>query len=77
MDVAFAHASAQRLSPPPPDLRGTAFGCFKLASGVAVLLPASVVWDQFGTSWTFIVGGGFAVGTAFGAAMGATPAPPA
>ncbi len=48
----------------PADLRGTAFGVFNLASGVAMLLAsvlAGVVWDQFGAAYTFVVGGTFGV----------------
>lgn len=48
----------------PADLRGTAFGVFNLAGGVA-LLAASVIagllWDRFGPSMTFWVGAGFAL----------------
>jgi len=47
----------------PSDLRGTAYGVFSLASGLA-LLVASVVagwlWDSFGSSATFWAGGAFA-----------------
>lgn len=47
----------------PSDLRGTAYGVFNLASGLA-LLVASVVagwlWDSFGSSATFWAGGAFA-----------------
>jgi MFS family permease len=43
----------------PADLRGTAFGIFNLASGLA-LLAASVVagsaWDHFGAPATFLIG---------------------
>lgn len=46
----------------PDDLRGTAFGFFNLASGIA-LLAASVIagwlWDSFGASATFLTGAGF------------------
>ncbi|KXK00570.1 MAG: putative MFS superfamily sugar transporter [Nitrospira sp. OLB3] len=48
----------------PADLRGTAFGIFNLASGVAMLcasLIAGVVWDVLGPSWTFYTGAVFAV----------------
>jgi len=44
----------------PPSLRGTAFGVFGLASGVAVLLAsvaAGVLWDRLGASATFLAGG--------------------
>jgi MFS family permease len=48
----------------PADLRGTAFGFFNLVTGVA-LLAASVVagllWDQLGSSATFLAGAGFAL----------------
>jgi MFS family permease len=48
----------------PADLRGTAFGFFNLASGVA-MLAASVVagflWDVVGASVTFLAGGVFSV----------------
>ena len=43
----------------PADLRGTAFGLFNLASGIA-LLAASVLagwlWDAFGPAQTFYAG---------------------
>ena len=43
----------------PDDLRGTAYGFFSLASGVALLLASVVagwLWDRFGASTTFIAG---------------------
>lgn len=46
----------------PADLRGTAFGMFNLASGVALLIAsalAGLLWDQWGASATFIAGGLF------------------
>ena len=47
----------------PEDLRGTGFGLFNLASGLA-LLAASVVagalWDGFGPSATFLIGAALA-----------------
>jgi MFS family permease len=47
----------------PDRLRGSAFGMFNLASGLA-LLPASLVagilWDAAGPQATFLAGGGFA-----------------
>lgn len=53
----------------PADLRGTAFGFFNLASGIA-LLAASVIagwlWDSFGASTTFIAGAVFCVITLIG-----------
>jgi MFS family permease len=47
----------------PSALRGTAFGVFNLASGVAMLLAsviAGFVWDQFGAPVTFYAGAVFA-----------------
>ncbi len=48
----------------PPELRGTAFGAFNVASGIA-MPTASVVagglWDSFGPSATFLAGAAFAV----------------
>jgi len=46
----------------PADLRGTAFGFFNLASGVALLVAsalAGLLWDQFGAPLTFIAGAMF------------------
>jgi MFS family permease len=46
----------------PAELRGTAYGLFNLVSGLAMLaasLLAGVVWDRFGSSWTFYAGAGF------------------
>lgn len=43
----------------PPDLRGTAYGFFNLASGLAMLIAstlAGVLWDQLGASATFYAG---------------------
>jgi len=46
----------------PAQLRGTAFGVFHLASGIA-LLAASVLagwlWGAFGAAWTFYAGAAF------------------
>ncbi|MFZ6772109.1 MFS transporter [Undibacterium sp. SXout7W] len=47
----------------PPDLRGTAFGFFNLASGVGLLLAsviAGLLWQEFGASFTFYTGAVFA-----------------
>jgi MFS family permease len=47
----------------PQELRGTAFGLFNLASGIAMLMAsvvAGVLWDRFGPSATFLAGAGFA-----------------
>jgi MFS family permease len=43
----------------PADLRGTAYGFFNLASGVAMLIAsalAGLLWDNFGAALTFITG---------------------
>lgn len=47
----------------PPLLRGTAFGMFNLASGLAMLAAsvlAGVLWDQLGAAATFYAGAAFA-----------------
>lgn len=46
----------------PADLRGTAYGFFNLASGVAMLIAsvlAGFLWDQLGASFTFYAGATF------------------
>ena len=46
----------------PEDLRGTAFGFFNLASGVALLAAsglAGLIWDQLGAPFTFLAGSVF------------------
>jgi MFS family permease len=43
----------------PADLRGTAYGFFNLACGLAMFIAsalAGIVWDQFGAEFTFYVG---------------------
>ena len=48
----------------PAHLRGSAFGLFNLATGVAMLLAsllAGLLWDRLGPAATFLAGGGFAV----------------
>jgi predicted MFS family arabinose efflux permease len=43
----------------PADLRGTAYGFFNLACGLALLAAstlAGIVWEQFGAPFTFYVG---------------------
>ena len=48
----------------PADLRGTAFGVFNLASGIALLVAsvtAGLLWDRFGAAYTFYAGAGFSV----------------
>lgn len=47
----------------PFELRGSAFGIFNLAAGVAMLvasLLAGLLWDRLGASSTFLAGAGFA-----------------
>ncbi len=46
----------------PAELRATAFGVFGLVSGASMLLAsllAGLMWDQFGASYTFVLGGVF------------------
>lgn len=48
----------------PADLRGTAYGVFNLASGLAMLIAsvlAGFLWDQHGPSFTFYAGATFCV----------------
>jgi MFS family permease len=47
----------------PAHLRGSAFGMFNLATGIALLLAsviAGLLWDQLGADVTFFAGAGFA-----------------
>src|SRR5262249_55404226 len=53
----------------PVELRGTAFGVFSLASGIALLaasIVAGAVWDIIGASATFYASAGFASLTLLG-----------
>jgi len=53
----------------PPGLRGTAFGVFNLATGVALLLAsviAGALWSRFGAPATFVSGAVFAALTMAG-----------
>jgi MFS family permease len=46
----------------PADLRGTAYGFFNLASGVAMLIASALagfLWDRLGASFTFYAGAAF------------------
>jgi MFS family permease len=48
----------------PAHLRGTAFGFFNLASGVAILVAsalAGLLWDRLGAAVTFYAGAGFSL----------------
>lgn len=47
----------------PHDIRGSAFGLFNLATGIALLFAsvvAGLLWDGFGSEVTFVAGAGFA-----------------
>jgi MFS family permease len=53
----------------PADLRGTAYGFFNLASGVAMLMAsilAGFLWDQLGAPFTFCAGAAFCVAALLG-----------
>ena len=53
----------------PAELRGTAFGMFNMATGVALLFAsviAGALWEAFGAEWTFFAGAGFAAVAALG-----------
>ncbi len=61
-----------------PELRGTAFGVFNLAGGVATLaasLVAGALWDWFGAGATFWVGAAFAALALMGLALAKRWAP--
>jgi predicted MFS family arabinose efflux permease len=48
----------------PEQLRGTGFGFFNLASGIAMLAASALagfLWDKVGASATFYVGSGFTI----------------
>ena len=53
----------------PPELRGTAYGMFNLATGIAMLFAsvlAGALWDAAGPRATFLAGAGFAALTVVG-----------
>lgn len=53
----------------PARLRGTAFGAFGLASGLAILCAsvlAGLLWDRIGAPATFLAGAGFALAAGLG-----------
>lgn len=57
----FAKLVAERA---PDALRGSAFGVFNLATGLALLIAsvvAGILWDDLGPAATFLAGAGFAV----------------
>lgn len=56
----------------PPDLRGSAFGMFNLAAGVAMLFAsvvAGLLWDKIGANSTFLAGAGLATIALIGLAL--------
>lgn len=56
----------------PEDLRGTAYGFFNLMSGIAMLVSSAVaglLWELFGSSFTFLAGAGFATFTLLAVAL--------
>ena len=61
----------------PDRLRGSAFGIFYLATGLAALAASVIagqVWDRFGPGATFLVGAGFAAATLLALGGGALAA---
>lgn len=55
-----------------PELRGSAFGLYSFATGIAILLAsiiAGVLWDRFGSQATFLVGAGFGLAALAGGAV--------
>jgi MFS family permease len=56
----------------PPDLRGTVYGFFNLACGLAMLIAsvlAGLLWDWLGASFTFYAGAAFCVVAILGVAF--------
>jgi len=46
----------------PEDLRGTAFGVYNFAGGIAILIAGTIaggLWDAYGPAATFLAGAGF------------------
>jgi MFS family permease len=65
LHMAFTHGLFAKLvaDAAPAQLRGTAFGIFNLASGIALLLAsviAGALWTAYGPAVTFWAGAGFA-----------------
>jgi MFS family permease len=61
------------------DLRGSAFGLYSFATGIAILLAsvmAGVLWDYFGSQVTFLCGAGFGLFALFGGALVLKQVPP-
>jgi MFS family permease len=64
----------------PDTLRGTAFGVFNLASGIAMLLSgvvAGLLWERCGAPATFFAGAAFAIASIAMCAWMPRTAPPA
>jgi len=62
----------------PPQLRGTAFGMFNLASGVALLVAsalAGLLWDRWGAPAAFMAGAAFSLVALVALLALATPGP--
>ena len=62
----------------PAPLRGSAFGLFNLAAGVAMLaasVVAGLLWDRIGPSAAFLAGAAFAVAAALALLLPLTPRP--
>lgn len=60
----------------PSPVRGSGFGLFNLASGLALLaasVVAGVTWDRFGSDVTFLTGAGFAATAFLMVGLGAGP----
>jgi MFS family permease len=63
----------------PPALRGSAFGLFNLATGLAMLAAsviAGLLWDSAGPAVTFLAGAAFATAAAVALLMARRPARP-
>ena len=59
----------------PPDLRGSAYGVFNLATGLSLLAAsviAGVAWDAIGPSATFLMGSAFALAALVGLSFART-----
>jgi predicted MFS family arabinose efflux permease len=59
-----AYGLRQSLDTAPAHLRGTAFGFFNLASGIAMLIAsvlAGLLWDKLGAGVTFYAGAVFSL----------------
>jgi MFS family permease len=64
MGITQGLLAAMVASTAPAHLRGTAYGLFNLASGLAMLVAsvlAGVLWDRWGAAATFYAGAGFCV----------------